>query len=484
MNHDSSHRRAARTVGAPGLDATPELIGRTPGRVEVRRKPGGLPTHLSLRRQVAMVALWPMLEQFMASLVGLVDTALAGHLPVEAVASTNAVSVASFTTWLMGLCQGALGVGSTALVARAVGANHRREAHAAIGQSMLLGIVWGLCIGAAFFAAAPLFGAAFGLSGRAHELCTTYLRLLAAAAPCMSVLFVGASCLRGAGDFRASVLIMAAVNAVNIAVSVLLVAWGMGVTGVAIGTVAAWTVGAVLMIAKLLGRRAGAVLHPHRMRWQPQMARRLVRLGIPSLIEHAAYWAGHAAIMVVIARLGDMNLIGAHSIGIRIEAFSFLPGYALGLAAATMAGQYLGAGQPRMAARAVWACWVWAAGIMGVLGLLFMAVPRLFVLIITDEPAFTGIVPKLLFMAGWSQIGLATSMVLSGALRGAGDVKASMVLMLASIWLVRVPAVWFVGLHLGYGLVGIWFVSSAELMLRGGLFLGRFLQGGWTKVKV
>jgi Na+-driven multidrug efflux pump len=179
-----------------------------------------------------------------------------------------------------------------------------------------------------------------------------------------------------------------------------------------------------------------------------------------------------------------MHLIGAHAIGIRIEALSFLPGFALSLAAATMAGQYLGAGDPRMAGRAIWTCWLYAAGIMGGLGILFMVMPRPFVLLMTDQPEFIEVVPMLLFMAGWSQIGLATSMVLSGALRGAGDVRMSMLLMLGSIWLIRVPAVWLAGVVLDMGLVAIWFATSIELFLRGGLFLWRFVQGGWKKLKI
>ena len=162
MSDAPGNQTPVATVGPSEPDATPEAIVRP----RLKRIPRGLPAHLSLPRQVAAVALWPLLEQLMASLVGSVDTILAGHLPVEAVQSTNAVSVGSFVTWLMGLCQGAVGIGSTALVARAVGAGHKREANAAVGQSMLLAAVWGACIGVGFFAGAPWFADVFGLSGR------------------------------------------------------------------------------------------------------------------------------------------------------------------------------------------------------------------------------------------------------------------------------------------------------------------------------
>jgi len=482
MNRSSKNQ--GQGVGAPEWGATTAPVPRVQ-----RRKPAGLPTHLSLPRQVAVIALWPMLEQLMSSLVGFVDTALAGRLALEAREAVNAIGVASFVTWLMGLFQGAVGVGSTALVARAVGGNHRREASAAIGQSILLAIVWGLFIAVFFYFTAPWFGWFFGLSGRSLELCTQYLRVLSIATPLMAVLFIGAACLRGAGDFRSPFAIMVVVNVVNLGVSVALVRapapiGGHGLLGVAWGTAVAWSVGCILMIALLLSGRGGARLHPHRLRFHARMLWRLLRVGIPSLIDSVTFWFGHALVLLIIGHMGREDFIGAHSIAIRVEAISFLPGFAFSLAAATMAGQYLGARDVATARRAVWVCWIYASGIMVTLGVLFMTIPRFFVWLLTDEPVFLHLVPPLLFMAGWAQIGFSTSMVLAGAMRGAGDTRMTMFLNTFTTIVVRVPIVWYVAEHTDYGLTGVWFVLSAELILRASLFVARYVEGGWTKIKV
>lgn len=485
MGASRRHGGLGTTVEPPELEAIPEVLVRP-----VRRRPGGLPTHLSLPRQVWVVAVWPMLEQMMSSLVGFVDASLAGHLQVESVESTNAVGVASFVTWLMGLFQGAIGVGSTALIARAVGGNHRREANSAVGQSMIIALVWGLMIAVAFYFGSEYLVWLFGLRGREFELCVTYLKLLSLAAPFMSILFIGAACLRGAGDFKAPFYIMVVVNAVNLSVSSWLAIgpedWGgaMGLRGVAIGTVTAWTVGGMLMLGLLLSRKAGAQLHLHRLRWQPRMTWRLLSIGIPSFWENLIMWGAHAFILKFVNWLGDPNLFGAHTIAIRIEAFSFLPGFAFSLAAATLAGQYLGARDPKTAARAVWICWVYSSAIMTSLGVLFMVVPGWFVWLVTKEQVFTDTVPALLFMAGWSQIGFSTAMVLAGALRGAGDTRVTMRINLWMTVAFRVPLAYWVGLTLGYGLEGIWFVLSLELMFKGAVFAWRFHQGRWKTVQV
>jgi Na+-driven multidrug efflux pump len=98
-------------------------------------------------------------------------------------------------------------------------------------------------------------------------------------------------------------------------------------------------------------------------------------------------------------------------------------------------------------------------------------------------------VPKLLRIAGWAQIGFSTSMVLSGAMRGAGDTRMTMLLNFFSTYAVRLPLVWWVGLgmeglSIQQRMEGIWWVLSAELLFRGAIFLARFLQGGWAKVQV
>lgn len=471
-------------TGVPGADLGAEPVAAVPRRT--RRKPAGLPTHLSMSRMVWVLALWPMLEQVMGSLVGFVDTTLAGHISEPA---TNGIAVASFVTWLMGLLQGAVGVGSTAVIARAIGARHRRDANRAVGQSIILAVTCGLFIGIVFyFVAGPLSGV-FGLNGPGAELCAMYLRLLALAAPCMSILFIGASCLRGAGDFRSPFYVIVVVNIVNTAMSVMFVVapapiGGYGLRGVAMGTVAAWVVGALLMIVFLLRGRGGVRLHRHRMGWNPIMLWRLIRIGGPSLVENAAVWTGHAIVLAIVGRIGDEALIGSHGIAIRIEAFSFLPGFAFSLAAATMVGQYLGAKDMRSARKSAWTCWAYSSAIMVTFGIAFMTVPEFFVRIVTDEPSFLRIVPPLLRIAGWAQIGFATSMTLSGALRGAGDTRTTMLLNFFSTYAVRLPLVWFVGIHLHYGITGIWYCLSGELIFRGLIFVVRFFQRGWETTAV
>jgi putative MATE family efflux protein len=453
-------------------------------------KPAGLPNHLPLWRIVLVLAWWPLLEQLMGALVGFVDTALAGRLDP---AATEAIGSSGYVLWLMGMMQGAVGVGATAIIARAVGAGRYREANHAVGQAMMLALIWGAINTVLFWFAAPLVALVTSLEGHAADLCVMYLQWLALVAPCRAVLFIGSACLRGAGDTRSPFFVMLAVNIINVIVSVSLVAdfspiGGFGLRGVAMGTMVAWIVGMVLMAIMLLKGRGGVKLMLPEMRFDRVMTGRLVRIGAPALLESAVHWAGNLLVVVIVGRLAILGLaerpMGSQIIGIRIEAFSFLLGFAFNIAASTMVGQYLGVNDIASAKRAAWISWAYGSVIMVGFGLIFMLLPGPLVRIFTDQEPFLSAVPPILFHAGWAQIGFASYLVLSGALRGAGDTRMTMYITFGCTFLIRLPLAYLIGVQWGYGLTGVWIALAIELIVRGGVFMARFLHGGWTRIKV
>ena len=121
---------------------------------------------------------------------------------------------------------------------------------------------------------------------------------------------------------------------------------------------------------------------------------------------------------------------------------------------------------------------------MTTLGVIFLLFPEQLVWLVTDEPTLLEQTPQLVWLAGWGQIGFATSIVFAGVLRGAGDTRTTMMINYGSTYLVRLPMVWLFAMSLGWGLTGVWIALVGELLLRGLFFLGRFLHGGWAKVEV
>ena len=174
------------------------------------------------------------------------------------------------------------------------------------------------------------------------------------------------------------------------------------------------------------------------------------------------------------------GLVGAHVIAIQWESFSFLPGFAIGTAAAALGGQYVGAGNEPMARRAVWTCVFLGMCVMGLLGIAFILWGRAFTSVVSDEPIYLNLVPDLLLICGLMQIFFAISMVIRQALRGLGDTMWVFWITTISSYGVRLPVVWLLGVVLELGLAGVWIGLCGEMIIRAMLFMARFRWGGWA----
>jgi putative MATE family efflux protein len=321
-------------------------------------------------------------------------------------------------------------------------------------------------------------------------LCATYLRIVAMAAPASAVLLAGAACMRGAGDTRTPFAIMVAVNLVNAAASIALVhgpapLGGHGVGGIAAGTVIAWGLGMILTLDVLGRGRTTLRLRARRLRPHPHTMKRIARVGIPNLLEVVGgTWFATFLVLLVVGRLEGEGVIGAHMIAVRVESFSFQPGFAIGVAAATLTGQYLGVGNAAEARRAVTLCWALGAGLMGALGLVFLAIPGLLASLLTHAPRLIEQATTPIRICGLIQVFFATYIVIAQALRGAGDTRATMGMTYLTVFTIRVPGAVVFGHVLGGGLPGVWAALCLELAARGGLFAARFFHGGWAQGRV
>jgi Na+-driven multidrug efflux pump len=169
---------------------------------------------------------------------------------------------------------------------------------------------------------------------------------------------------------------------------------------------------------------------------------------------------------------------------IRIEAISYLPGWALAIAAATLTGQYLGLGDARRARQATVYCWSLAMLTMGCMGILFMTIPEFLVRLVTDEPYLLELTPRLLRICGPVQIFLGTAMVFDQAMRGAGDTRMATILVATSTLFVRLPAAYLVGLVWAGGVAGVWMGVCGEIVFRAVIAGAYYASGRWSRVLV
>ena len=216
-----------------------------------------------------------------------------------------------------------------------------------------------------------------------------------------------------------------------------------------------------------------------------QMMYRILSIGVPQAIEVGGIWLIQIYVLRIISSLGDAA-VGAHNIAIRIESLSFLPGFAIGMAGATLVGQYLGARSVRLALETARKCVRYSVLFMGCMGVVFAMWPDIFVeifaagspeLMVTTRP----VVQAFLIIEPF----YAAMLICKMCLRGAGDTRRVMWVSYGGMGFFRVLClmVWHWFWPETLSLVGIWMLIACDmlveyLILRKMLFGLRWVPSG------
>ena len=448
------------------------------------------------------LALPVLAEEALTLLVGYTDWWLVGHfLPGNEYKA--AMGLMCYVMWLLPSLFAALAIGATAMVSRFVGAGDRRTAAHVANQAVAVGVAFTIVAGIALTVGGSGFVRAMQLEGHAGELAGRYLWIVLPVLPLIMLQQVGIACLRGAGDTFSGFVAKSIVNVVNVIVSSLLVVGPgfiprLGWEGIAIGTACGHGLGGLIVLGLLIRGRVGLTLRLTRMRPDTELIRRLLRVGLPGGLDVAALLACHLTYVAIINSLG-VSAAAAHGLGVQIEALAWLPANAFHVAAATMTGQFLGAGDPRRASRSVLVASVFAVSLLTVAAIVFYFGGGILTTLFTgDAHDPTGIATaRLLKIVCFATPSLGLLMVLQGALRGAGDTRWSLGITLVSLMLLRIPlACWFAWQQVplpfsdaefagwGMGVAGAWWAMVIDVIVRSGLALLRVLHGGWKMATV
>jgi len=454
----------------------------------------------TLRPMIRLTA--PVLaEQMLHLLVGFVDLWLTGNFLIDA-AYVSAMTLVIYSLWLIVSLQSFVAIGSTAMTARFVGAADRPAVNRVMNQSITAGIFWAGLLMAGTLPLVAWFPDAMGLEGTAAAAASKYLWIELSVLPAIMVERVGIACLRGAGDMVSGLVTMAIVNVINMLTSYALVTgWGplpnLGWTGIALGTAIGHLCGATIILALLIGGRAGFHLRIAAMRPDGDMIRRILRIGVPGGLDMILVILCHMIYLRIILTLGNVAA-AAHGIAVQIEALGYMPGSAFQISVATMTGQYLGARDFVRARHGVIMACIAAGSIMSAAGLVFYlaATPLAGFFLGGTEGEVVPLAAQLLRVIAFVMLPLALMMVLVGALRGAGDTRWPLALNVITILVVRVPlAVYlahdaitlpFVGTIAcaGLGVVGAWYAAVTDITLRSILLMARFQHDGWQRIEV
>ncbi len=232
----------------------------------------------------------------------------------------------------------------------------------------------------------------------------------------------------------------------------------------------------------------------HPLHWDPRHAydldppdaRRVLNVGVPAGVEQAQFNIAFMLYTRIIASLGTTAL-AAHGVTLAIQSLTFNVGFGLSVATTALVGQSLGAKRPDLAERATWLTTRYSLVFMCALGLVMMFFGRQITgLFVGGENAdeVIDIGAKLLLIFAFAMPGIAISLSLGGALRGAGDTRAVLLIMAGTTWIVRLIPAYIFAIVLGMGVPGAWLAAILDINVRAALMFWRFRRGRWKAIVV
>lgn len=415
---------------------------------------------------VGALAAEPLYVLTDTAIVGRIGTAQLGGLAVAATVVVTGYSLFIF-----------LAYGTTATVARLVGAGEvRRAAHQGV-QALWLAAGIGTVLAIVGFVLAPPAVRLMGAGPEVAPFALTYLRISMLGVPSLMFVLAGTGYLRGLQNTRTPLVIAVTSVAANLAVELVLV-FGLdtGIAGSAWSTVIAQSGAAVAYLA-VTGRHvrsAGVGLRP-----EPAALRNLARISRDLFIRTAALRASLTVATAVAARIGVVEL-AAHQVAFEIWSFLALLLDAIAIAGQAMVGRLLGAGD-RAGARAVsrrMVEWGVATGVL--FAGLMVSLSRVLPAIFTDDAEVARIASFLLLWVAVLQPLNAVVFVLDGVLIGAGDLRylARAMTVAAVCFVPAALAVNVIDLGIGWLWAAIALLMAARLVALG----ARWNRGKWAVV--
>lgn len=463
------------------------------------------------KSRVMSLALPAILEMFMNTLVQYVDTFMVSQLGPVAIA---AITLSSSPMWLiMGVFTG-VSVGTTALVARYVGAEDIGKANLVAKQSVILGLFLSAFVSLTILSFGHYVPIFMGAEPEVVPYTSAYLKILSITFTLHFTSFIASAVLRGAGDTKTPMRVNVLGNILNIIGNFFLIfptrilslggiytipligeislpqlqitLWGanLGVYGAAISTAITRGIAGILMLLIIFNGKCIIKLRfKEKWHFDKIIQKSILRIGFPVALERLVMSVGQIFFTKIVAGLGTKVLAG-HYLAIIAESLSYMPGMALQMAATTLVGQSLGAKRPEEAKMYGMETLKVGAIIMSGMGLIFFFLSDQLIGLFTRDPEVIKNGALALRIVAFSQPFFASAMVLSGALRGAGDTVWPLRIAIIGMWAIRLSLAIIFVKFLNLGLMGAWFAMGADLIIRGIMCFARFNRGNWKTIKL
>ncbi len=429
-------------------------------------------------KEIILFALPMLIGNVFQQLYNMVDSIVVGQfVGKQALAAVGSSFAVLFL--MIALIMGVT-MGFTILIAQYFGARDKVKVRAVVDTAYIVLFWSALVLSVVGVLAVPLILKLLRVPADVAPEAGTYLRILFAGSLATFGYNGVAAILRGIGDSKTPLYLLIAASFLNIALDLLfVVAFGWGVAGVAWATIisqAASFLGALVLLNK---RNEVVRLSVRELRFDPEMFRLSLKLGIPSGIQQTLVAAGMMVLTRVVNAFGT-DVMAGFSAASRLDTFAMMPTMNLGMAVSTFTGQNLGAGKPERVRRGHSSALLVGLGISLVIGAVMVFGGPGMVRLFTRDGEVIRIGARYLLIVGAFYSLFTIMFVNNGVLRGAGDVMVPMVNTLLALWIVRIPTA--VALSARMGPDGIWWSIPAGWLM-GAVFSSWYYRTGKWKTK-
>ncbi len=424
-------------------------------------------------------------ETLLGVTIGMADTIMVSSAGEAAVSGVSLVdSIGSLYVFLVT----AFATGGAVVCSQYLGRKDYGNASSAARQLVMLSFFVFLALGILMLAFRDVIvGMLFGtVDDNVLESANDYFVPIMVSLPLLSLSSSATAILRTMGKTRISLLASILSNAVNVAGNaVFIYGFSMGSFGAGLASLIGRATGAILLMAVVTrGMHEVSVAGLFSTKPDRRMIWRIVRIALPSGIENSIFHIGKILMTSTISRIGT-GAIAAYAVSTNLGNFSNLGAQAIGLASITVIGQCCGAGRYDQAEyysrKLLLAAYVLTAFSCAVLSAAISPLVGLYNL--SPEGRNLAIEVSLLLFVQ-TAIFWPMAFTLPNFLRAAGDVKFTMIVSIASMWIFRVTLAEILGVALGFGLAGVYWAMFVDWYCRIVFFAIRFRKGKWKSMPV
>ncbi len=438
---------------------------------------------IGINRALVLLAIPMILEMAMESLFAVVDAFF-----VAQIGSDEALAAIGLTESFMFIVVSiALGVSmaGSAMVARRIGEQRPDEAADAAVQALIIAIFFSLLMGIAGYLYADDLLRLMGGDDKLLAEGTNYTRIILSLNIILMLLFAINAIFRGAGDASIAMRTLWIANGLNIVLDPCLI-FGLGpfpelgLTGAAIATCTGRGIGVLYQLYHLFNDKSIITIGKKNLKIIWDTIIKLLRVSAGGAGQHLLASASFIFLIRIVAQFGSEALAG-YTIAWRVIMFTLLPSWGLAMAAATLVGQNLGAGQPDRAEASVWRAAIANMLFLAMLSVAFLFTAEPIVRIFSDSPNVVnnGVLALRIITAGY--IFYAYEMVIGQSFNGAGDTVTPTVLNFIAFWIIQIPLAYYLSQYFEPGAKGVYIAIAIASSILAVMAIVIFRRGEWKE---